>query len=200
MGGGVMWKYWVHVFLRSVYHLPFFEASAQLMKRWSTKLSPLSLTPFQPIGWWWWLRLFIVMGYMVITPEQSSHMVKMKCIGKYFTWVSICFGWKEKIGRVITTDPNNATISIYCWLSNFPPTSELFIHIVPQAWYVNVWALIDYHIPLWSFSTTLLVKYACTQGKGKYFKSAETIPCSDLFVLTYQGIYFVKKKYHQRWR
>ena len=79
---------------RSVYLPLFFEASAQLMERWSTKLSPLLLTPFQPIGWWWKLRLFIVMGYMVITPEQSSHMVKMKCIGKYFTWVTICFGWK----------------------------------------------------------------------------------------------------------
>ena len=79
---------------RSVYHLPFIETSTQLMERWSTKISPLLLTPFQPKGWWWWLRLFIVMGYMVITPEQSSHMVKMKCIGKYFTWVTICFGWK----------------------------------------------------------------------------------------------------------
>ena len=91
---GVMWKYWLHVFLRSVYHLPFIETSAQLMERWSTKLSPLLLTPIQPIGWWWRLRLSIVMGYMVITPEQSSHMVKMKFIGKFFTSVTICFGWK----------------------------------------------------------------------------------------------------------
>ena len=40
------------------------------------------------------VKMSIVMGFMAIAQEQSSHMVKMKCIGKYFTWVSICFGWK----------------------------------------------------------------------------------------------------------
>ena len=78
---------------RSVYLPLFFEASAQLMERWSTKLSPLLLSTAA-------YRLLVMMknvycfGYMVMTPEQSSHMVKMKCIGKYFTWVTICFGWK----------------------------------------------------------------------------------------------------------
>ena len=34
---------------RSVYHLPFFEASAQLMEKWSTKLSPLLLSTLRPL-------------------------------------------------------------------------------------------------------------------------------------------------------
>ena len=62
-------------------------------------------------------------------------------------------------------------------------------------WMSELWLIHIHSYSLWSNSTILLVKYACTQEKvsKKYFKSTETIPCSDLFVLTYHEICFIKK-------